>query len=101
MSSGNVARRQTPCFSEFSASTESKFEVPHGKLLAGTLDVSARSMLRHGQSLRDLRDCRSTANLMFQRGQSIDRQSLRFLRECCLLEYLILQRAQCFNTVKV
>ena len=101
MSSGNVARRHTPCFSEVSASTESKFEVPHGMLLAGTLDVSARSMLRHGQSLRALRDCRSTANLMFQRGQSIDRQSLRFLRECCLLEYLMLQRVQCFNTVKV
>ena len=101
MSSGNVARRHTPCFSEVSASTESKFEVPHGMLLAGTLDVSTRSMLRHGQSLRALRDCRSTARLMFQRGQSIDRQSLRFLRECCLLEYLMLQRVQCFNTVKV
>ena len=99
--SGNVARRHTWCLSEVNASTQSKFEVPQGMLLVGTLDVSARWMLRYSHCLRVLRECRSMAHLMFQRGQSITRQSLRFLRECCSLEYLKLQRVQCFNTVKV
>ena len=37
--------------------------------LAGTLDVPARSMLRHSQGLRFLRECRTPVDLMFQLGQ--------------------------------
>ena len=40
-----------------------------GMSLAGTLDVPARSMLRHSQGLRFLRECRTPVDLMFQLGQ--------------------------------
>ena len=40
--------------------------------LTGTLDVSARSMLWHSQSMRFLREFCSPAHLMFQRSQCFD-----------------------------
>ena len=71
-SSGNVARRHTWCFSKFNALTQSKFEIPQRMSLADTLDVSARSMLRHSQSLRFLKECCTPKQLMFQIGQGFD-----------------------------
>ena len=71
-SSGNVARRHTWCFSKFNALTQSKFEIPQRMSLADTLDVSARSMLKHSQSLRFLKECRMPKHLMFQIGQGFD-----------------------------
>ena len=71
-SSRNVARRHTWCFSKFNALTQSKFEIPQRMSLADTLDVSARSMLKHSQSLRFLKECRMPKHLMFQIGQGFD-----------------------------
>ena len=70
--SGNVARRHTWWFSTFSALTQSMFDVPQGMSLAGTLDVSVRSMLWHNQSLRFRRECRVPAHLMVKRGQCLN-----------------------------
>ena len=71
-SSGNVAHRHTWCFSEVNASTQSKFEVTQGMSLGGTLDVSARSMLQHSQSLTFLGECCSPAQLIFEQGLIFD-----------------------------
>ena len=71
-SSASIACRHTWCFSEVNASTESKFEVSQGVLLAGILDDSVRSVLWHSQCSMFLRECRSPAHLMFQWGQCYD-----------------------------
>ena len=103
------------------------FEVPQGMSLAGTLDVSAGSMLRHSYCLKFLRECRSPAQLIFQWDKSFDTvkvwgssgnvarrhpwcfsqfnvlkpQGSRFLRESRLPAHLMIQRGQCLDTVKV
>ena len=123
----NVVRRHTLCFSEVITSTHSSLEVSQGMSPAGTLEVSVRSILRHSQSLRLLRECRSLAHLMVPRGQCFGTvkvevpqrssftgtfdvsarsmlrhsQGLRFLRECRFPAHLMFQRCQCFVIVKV
>ena len=125
-SSENVARQHTWCFSEVNAFIQSKFKAPQGMSLAGTLDVSVRSMLWYSQSLRFLRECPLPAHMMFQIGQCFDQvkvwglqgmsltgtldvsvrsmlrksQGLRFLRKYRLSAHLVFQRDQCFDTVK-
>ena len=71
-SSGNIAHRHIWFFSEVNASTELKFEVPQGMLLAGILDASVSSMIWHSQGLRFFREFCSPAYLMFQLGQCFD-----------------------------
>ena len=71
-SSGIVTCQHTWCFSKFIVLTKLRFEIPQGMSLAGTLDVSETSMLRHSQGLRFFRECRSPAHLMFQLGQCFD-----------------------------